>query len=228
MHDEGHDLPHLLMLSHCVPDPRGTPQRQRAWQLLALAAIHHHVHLLCVQDQPIHLSQWRTLAELAGRIVIGRHGSIARLWHHAKTQWPGGAASTPSLPQSLRSHVQGLAQSHPIAAALCTHPAFLESMQPLAGVPSCGDLSPLGILQSPAVTSVVMRAAAHCDTLLISATQQLSATTRFAWPVVCVGPLTQAREVWPVAVRTPSRWARPEPIFARPTRSEPRAMPLAA
>lgn len=62
--------PTLLMLSHCVPDAVGTPQRTRTWQLLRLVSQSYQVRLAALADGPVSLEQWRAISAYAQSVVF--------------------------------------------------------------------------------------------------------------------------------------------------------------
>jgi len=76
-HASATDLP-LLMLSHCLPDPRGHAEAARAWQLLRLVACSHAVHLVCAVHGSIGLEHWRLLSARTASLQLVRVGPWRR------------------------------------------------------------------------------------------------------------------------------------------------------
>ena len=68
--DSNADIPNLLMLSDCFPDPDGPVKAARAWRLLACAATTHRVYLSAIADRPVNLQLWRRVDDLTQRIQI--------------------------------------------------------------------------------------------------------------------------------------------------------------
>lgn len=116
--------PALLMLSHCVPDPMGTADRARAWQMLRLASQTHDVHLACIKDEPVHLNQWRQVHSQTHTIVVE-----ASPWRR-ETMGRGLSLIAPNvsdqvrMTSALRRQVRMMRKDHRYDAVMCMHPGL--------------------------------------------------------------------------------------------------------
>ena len=131
-HRSIHDKPQLLMLSHCIPDAAGGPDRARAWQLLKLASQTHQVRLACVMDGPVNLNQWRAVNGLAQQIIIERHQAHRRFISHLLRPLSKSAANRFIHHTSLMAPTNRWTSGQRFDAVLCTHVAFWRQIRGIA------------------------------------------------------------------------------------------------
>ena len=131
-HRSTHNKPRLLMLSHCIPDAAGGPDRIRAWQLLRLASQTHQVRLACVMDGPVNLNQWRTVNSLAQQIIIERHQAHRRLVGRLMRPLSKSIANRFTHHTSLMVPAGRWTKEQRFDTVLCTHPSFWRQIQGIA------------------------------------------------------------------------------------------------
>ena len=131
-HRSIHDKPRLLMLSHCIPDAAGGPDRVRVWQLLKLASQTHQVRLACVMDGPVNLNQWRTVNSLAQQIIIERHQAHRRLIGKLLRPLSKSLANRFTHHTSLMVPAGRWTKEQRFDTVLCTHPSFWRQIQGIA------------------------------------------------------------------------------------------------
>ncbi len=112
------------MLSHCVPDPMGTADRARAWQMLRLAGQTHQVHLACLMDEPVHMDQWRHVDSQAKTIVIEATSANQQWLSRLIETVNPNRADQICMTHVLRHHVRAMRRDHRFDAVLCTHPGL--------------------------------------------------------------------------------------------------------
>ena len=161
-HSLTHQKPSLLMVSHCVPNAVGTPDRVRAWQLLKLATQTHTVCLICTKDGPVNLAQWRTVDRQVHHFVIGN----TRPWHQKRSWWAGRIDKEKSE-TCIRSNAKtlGQLQGRPYDAILCTHPGLWPEIRTLEARQRICDLYPYR--HTPRQLSNAQRIAAEVDLFIL-------------------------------------------------------------
>ena len=132
VHRSIHDKPQLLMLSHCIPDAAGEPDRARAWQLLKLASKTHQVRLACVMDGPVNLNQWRAINGLAQQIIIERHQAHRRLIGHVLRPLSKSMANRFTHHTSLMAPTNRWTSGQRFDTVLCTHATFWRQARGIA------------------------------------------------------------------------------------------------
>jgi len=125
MNSNTSDKPWALLLAHAVPDPLGSDERLRAWQLLKLLSQTHRVALACMEDGPVSLPQWRDLQRHAQRVHIEPGRELRR---RVRASLQAVAAPLLGSRASLAHPLAGVEalpcrEAH---AVLATHPALLS------------------------------------------------------------------------------------------------------
>lgn len=120
----GGKRPSLLMLSHCVPDPMGTADRARAWQMLRLASQTHDVHLACIKDEPVHLNQWRKVHSQTHTIVV-EDCPMRREWlSYGLSYIAPNISDQVRMTSALRRQVRLMRKDNRYDAVMCMHPGL--------------------------------------------------------------------------------------------------------
>ncbi len=125
------EQPTALIVSHCVPDAVGTPDRARAWQLLRLTARTHRVYLACVLDRPVNLAQWRIVQQQTQQLAIQQSFLWPRLAHQWLGWLDGRSAQRVLAHTNLTQPIEQWAGDQPFDAVVCTHPALWPQAQPI-------------------------------------------------------------------------------------------------
>lgn len=120
----GAKRPALLMLSHCVPDPMGTADRARAWQMLRLASQTHDVHLACIKDEPVHLNQWRKVQSQTDTIVVEDCPARRELYGRGLSLIAPNVSDQVRMTSALRRQVRLMRKDHRFDAVMCMHPGL--------------------------------------------------------------------------------------------------------
>ena len=120
----GRNRPALLMLSHCVPDPMGTADRARAWQMLRLASQTHDVHLACIMDEPVHLDQWRQVHSQTHTIVVENCPFRREAVSRGLSLFAPNISDQVRMTSALRRQVRMLRKDHRFDAVMCMHPGL--------------------------------------------------------------------------------------------------------
>ncbi len=120
----GNKRPALLMLSHCVPDPMGTADRARAWQMLRLASQTHDVHLACIKDEPVHLNQWRQVNSQTHTIVVEDCPARRQIVGRGLSLVAPNVSDQVRMTSALRRQVRLMRKDHRFDAVMCMHPGL--------------------------------------------------------------------------------------------------------
>lgn len=120
------ERPNLLLICHCFPDALGNTGRSRAWQLLRLASRWHRVHVACLWDGPVNLSQWRDVNLLAERIALEPVSLRQRAVGRSVGAVNGPEGDAARWRHSLEGLIEGLCQRARFDVVICTHPALWE------------------------------------------------------------------------------------------------------
>lgn len=120
----GQKRPALLMLSHCVPDPMGTVDRARAWQMLRLASQTHDVHLACIMDEPVHLNQWRQVHSQTQTIVVENCPIRREAYSRSMSFFASNISDQVRMTSALRRQVRMMRKDTRFDAVMCMHPGL--------------------------------------------------------------------------------------------------------
>ena len=142
----GTKRPALLMLSHCVPDPMGTADRARAWQMLRLASQTHDVHLACIKDEPVHLDQWRKVHSQTHTIVVESSPARKEFIGRGLSMFAPNVSDQVRMMPALRRQVRMMRKDHRYDAVMCMHPGLWPLAERVrANVRVCDLYQPLSL-----------------------------------------------------------------------------------
>jgi len=118
--------PRLLMLSHCMPDPRGGSDQARTWQLLCLVNQSYSVYLASIVDEAIDLSHWRMVNEQVEQLSLVPTGISSRIGSRCLGVFNEPAGVRIAWAGPMHKQTQPWLQDIPFDTLLCTHPGLLR------------------------------------------------------------------------------------------------------